>query len=251
MATRRRLALLVAAVAVYSLAAWAVAPGFYDGFGPASPYNWTCPPPQAGANQKPGSGSVVINVVNGVSDANSAFTGDGQVVIGFLPGAFDATGRTSITVNITPLSTCPRPAGIQFVTNVYQISATAPLVKQANLVLRYSNLMPAPTDVYQASDPNGTWHSIGAKQQAQPFTIDTSTQTFGYFAAGYAAATPKPGTPTVGGGNQTLPIIVAVLIVIVLLAGLPLAVLRRRRGRGGEEEEEEDDDGEDEPRRRR
>jgi hypothetical protein len=45
---------------------------------------------------------VVIKVINGVSDANSAFTDDGQVVIGFLPGAFDVTGKTSVTVDIKP-----------------------------------------------------------------------------------------------------------------------------------------------------
>jgi hypothetical protein len=41
----------------------------------------------------------------------------------------------------------------------------------------------------------------------------------------------------VGGGSQTLPIIVAVLIALVVLAGIPLAILRRRQSRGGVEEE--------------
>jgi hypothetical protein len=234
----RRAALLAAAATVYAVAAWLVAPGFYDGFGPPQPYDWTCPPPQAGANVKPSSGHLDIKVVGGVSDANSAFTQDGQVVIGFLPGAFDATGKTTISVDITPLSTCPQPPGIRFVTNVYQITASAPLVKSANLVLRFSNLLPAPTDVYFASDPAGPWKSIGAAQQAQPFTIDTSTRSFGYFAAGYPSASPPPGAVSVGGG-QVLPIVVAVLIVLVILAGVPLAVLRRRQSRGEVEKEDE------------
>ncbi len=234
----RRAALLAAAATFYAVAAWMVAPGFYDGFGPPQPYNWTCPPPQAGANVKPGSGHLDIKVVGSVSDANSAFTNDGQVVIGFLPGAFDATGKTTISVDITPLSTCPQPAGIRFVTNVYQITATAPLVKPANLVLRYSNLVPPPTDVYFASDPAAPWKSIGAAQQAQPFTIDTSTRSYGYFAAGYSSASPPPGAVSVGGG-QVLPIVVAVLIVLVILAGIPLAVLRRRQSRGEVEKEDE------------
>ena len=85
----KRLALLGIAVIGYLLAAWMVAPGFYDGFGPPQPYNWTCPPPQAGANSPPSSGHLVIKVINGKSDPNSAFTDDGQIVIGFLPGAFD------------------------------------------------------------------------------------------------------------------------------------------------------------------
>ena len=237
----RRLVLLVAAATAYLLAAWMVAPGFYDGFGPPQPYNWTCPPPQAGANIKPSAGHLVIKVINGKSDANAAFTDDGQVVIGFLPGAFDAAGKTSVTVDITPLPTCPQPAGLKLVTNVYQITSDTPLVDHlvvggqneppANLTMRYSNLEPDPDGIFEATDPNGTWRSIGRAAQAAPFTVDTHTNTLGYFAAGYTVSgTPPPGTVTVGGG-QTLPIIVAVLIVIVVLAGLPLAVARRR-GRG-------------------
>jgi hypothetical protein len=218
-----------------------VAPGFYDGFGPPQPYNWTCPPPQAGANTKPSSGHLDIKVLGGVSDADSAFTNDGQLVIGFLPGAFDATGKTTISVDITPLPTCPQPAGIRFATNVYQVNASAPLVKPANLVLRFSNLVAAPSDVFYATDPAGPWKSIGAAQQAQPFTIDTSTNAFGYFAAGYPSASPPPGSVTVGGG-QMVPIIVAVLIVVVVLAGLPLAILRRRGGGAADEEDDESDE---------
>ncbi|MHB8614382.1 MAG: hypothetical protein ACYDAL_18480 [Candidatus Dormibacteraceae bacterium] len=239
----RRAAILAAAAAAYAVAAWMVAPGFYDGFGPQQPYNWTCPPPQAGANMKPSAGHVDINVIGGVSDANSAFTNDGQLVIGFLPGAFAASGKTTISVDISPLPTCPQPPGIRFVTNVYEITASAPLADPSklvpNVVLRYSNLEPAPTDVYFASDPGGPWKTIPVAQQAQPFTIVTSAKSFsfGYFAAGYPSASPPPGAVSIGGGSQTLPIIVAVLIVLVVLAGAPLAILRRRQSRGEAEEE--------------
>jgi len=227
-------------VATYVVAAWMVAPGFYDGFGPPQPYNWTCPPPQAGSNLKPSSGHLDIKVIGGVSDANSVYPNkDGQIGILFLPGALDATGKTTISVDITPLPTCPQPPGIRFVTNVYRITASAPLVKPANLVLVYTNLEPAPTDVYFATDPAGPWKSIGAAQQAAPFTIDSSTRSFGYFAAGYPSASPPPGAVSVGGG-QVLPIVVAVLIVLVVLAGVPLAILRRRQPRGGVEEEEDE-----------
>jgi hypothetical protein len=236
----RRAALLATAAATYAVAAWMVAPGFYDGFGPPQPYNWTCPPPQAGANSKPSSGHQDIKVLGGVSDANSAFTDDGQVVIGFLPGAVDATGKTVISVDITPLPTCPQPPGIRFVTNVYHITADAPLVKPANLVLRYSNLEPDPTDVYFASDPAGSWKSIGRAQTAQPFTIDTTTREFGYFAAGYPSSSPPPGAVQIGGG-QTLPIVVAVLIALVVVAGVPLA-LRRRRGVSTEDKDGPEDE---------
>jgi len=53
-----------------------------------------------------------------------------------------------ISVDIAPLPTCPTPAGIRFVTNVYHITATAPLGEAANLVIRYSNLLADPSDVY-------------------------------------------------------------------------------------------------------
>jgi hypothetical protein len=228
----RRIGLIAAAVIAYVLAAWSVAPGFYDGFGPPQPYNFTCPPPQAGANTKPTSGHLEIKVINGVSDANAAFTDDGQVVIGFLPGAFDVTGKTSVTVDITPLDTCPRPTGYEFVTNVYQITADAPLIKSSNVKLVYSNLEPDPSDVYLATDPGGPWKSIGRSAQAAPFTVESQTTSLGYFVAGYPSVSPPPSAITVGGG-QTLPIIVAVLIVVVVLAGLPLAIVRRRQSSGG------------------
>jgi len=235
---RRRAAVLALAAAAYVVAAWMVAPGFYDGFGPPQQYNWTCPPPQAGANNKPSSGHLVIKVVQGESDANSAFTDDGQIVIGFLPGAFVLDGKTSITIDVKPLDTCPQPSGIVFVTNVYDVTADATLdsdpSKSANLVLRYSNLKPDPTTIYAASDPNGPWTALPRSQPGQPFTIQTRTTTLGYFAAGYSASNPPANAVTIGGG-QMLPIIVAVLIVVVVLAGLPLAVGQRRanQGKGG------------------
>ena len=223
--------MLSAAGAIYVLAAWMVAPGFYDGFGPPQPYRFTCPPPQAGANDKPQSGHLDIPVTNGVSEPSSAFTDDGQVVISFLPGIFDATGKTKVAVDIKPLDSCPQPEGLKFVTNVYQITADTPLKrgKTAGLVLRYSNLQPDPSDVYMASDAAGPWSGLGHTAQAQPFTIDTSTPSFGYFAAGYPAASPPSASITLGGG-QIVPIIVAGLIIVVVLAGLPLAIVRRRQG---------------------
>jgi hypothetical protein len=232
----KRVLLLAAAAAAYLLAAWAVAPGFYDGFTPPQPYNWVSPPPQITGNQPPRPGHADIKVINGVTDANSAFTKDGQIVIGFLPGSFSVTGNTSVSVDITPEATFPTPTGLHFATNVYLITASAPLAMAATLDLRYSDLVPAPSDVYFAPAGGGAWKSIGSSQQAQTFTINTSTRQLGYFAAGYPAnATRAPGS-----SNQLLPIAVAILIVGVLIAGIPLAVLRRRRA-GGSEEEAEDE----------
>jgi hypothetical protein len=233
----RRLAVLATAAAVYVIAAWMVAPGFYDGLGPPQPYNWVCPPAQAGTTPKPASGHADIKVTGGVSDAGSAYTGDGQAVIGFLPGAFDAAGNTVISVDIAPLPTCPHPPGIQFVTNVYNITANAKLVKPSSLVLRYSNLIPEPTDVYSASSPEGPWTGRPRSLQAAMWTAEIRTTTLGYFATGYkSGASPAPGTVRVGGG-QVLPIVVAALIVLVVLAGVPLAVRRRRQKSGDTEDE--------------
>jgi hypothetical protein len=233
----KRLGLLAGGALVYVLAAWSVAPGFYDGFGPPQPYHWTCPPPQAGANTKPSAGHGEVKVTKGQNEASSVFSDDAQIVIGFLPGAFDATGKTSVSVDITPLDTCPQPVGIKFVTNVYKITANAPLVMESNVTMLYSNLEPDPSNMYMASDPAGPWTSIPTAQTAQTFTITGHTTQLGYFAAGYPATTKPSNSITVGGG-QLLPIIVAVLIVVVVLAGLPMAVLRRRSAGAASEEED-------------
>jgi hypothetical protein len=238
----KRTRLLVLAAIAYIVAAWSVAPGFYDGFTPPQPYNFVCPPPQAGANSQPSSGDLNIKVINGSSDPNSAFTNDGQLVIGFLPGAFDITGKTSVNVTITPVTPCPKPAGLRFVTNTYLISADAPLVKSSNLVFRYSNVEPDPSYIYRAKSLDGPWTRLPVQQQGQLYTISTETDQLGYFGAGFPSNALSPG----GSSNQQiLPIIVAVLIAAVLLAGIPLTVVRRRQaragGRGRRDEEDEDE----------
>ena len=230
---------MLAAIA-YIVAAWSVAPGFYDGFSPPQPYNFVCPPPQAGANSQPSSGHLNIKIINGSSDPNSGFTDDGQLVIGFLPGAFDVTGKSSVNVTITPVTPCPNPNGLRFVTNTYLITADAPLVKSSNLVMRYSNVSQDPSYIYQAKSLDGPWTRLDVQQQAQLWTTSTQTDQLGYFAAGF----PSSAISTASSSNQEiLPIIIAVLIVAVLLAGIPLAVLRRRPARaGGRRDEEEDED---------
>jgi hypothetical protein len=239
----RRLYALALAALVYLVAAWSVAPGFYDGFAPQQPYNFVCPPPIAGANQAPTSGHLVIKVIGGVSDANSAFTDDGQVVIGFLPGVFDVSGKSQITVDIKPVSPCPNVSGLHFVTNTYQITADAPLAgtsdksKWPTLVLRFSNLVPGPSVVYRAQSLAGPWTSLGANSQAQAYTINTKTNQLGYFAAGYPAA--AVSNTNGGSSAQLLPVIIAILIIVVLAGGIPLAIIRRRRAGGDIDDDDE------------
>jgi hypothetical protein len=215
--------------ALYMAGAWMVAPGFYDGIEPIQPYNFVCPPPAAGAGSgiQPSSAHLDIKVINGASDANSAFTDDGQVVVGFLPGAFDVTGKSTVSIDITPVRPCPKPAGLHFATNTYLISADATLVKGANLVMSYSGVEPDPSFVYYADSADGPWKNIGSAQQAQFWTIRPSSPLtrLGYFAAGY----PSDAVAKNSLGNQLLPAVIALLIVGVLVAGIPLAVIRRRR----------------------
>jgi hypothetical protein len=237
---------------VYLIAAWMVAPGFYDGLTPPQPYNWVCPPPIAGANSGVAAtpGHLVVKVIDGISDTNSVFTDDGQVIVSFLPGAFQAAGKTQVIVDIKPVSPCPNPPDLHFSTNVYLVTADTPLnqttsaavpCQAACIGMRYSNLIPAPSFVYRASDANGPWKSIGGTE-GQPYVIRANTNLLGYFAAGYPA---NAASKSPSGTSQLLPIAVAVLIIGVLVAGIPLAMVRRRRA-AGEVDEEDESDGEDE-----
>lgn len=234
----RRAGLLGIAAFIYILAAWTVAPGFYDCCATAPTYNWVCPPPGlASGNVAPRSGHADIKVVNGVSDVTSVVTDDGQVAIGLLAGVFDASGKSTISVDIAPVSPCPQPTTLHFATNTYVITASAQLRQNANLVLEYSGNIPAPSDVYFGSTSDGPWTSIGAASTARPYTIDTTIRELGYFAAGYPANATRAGT-----ASQILPIGVAILILGVLIAGIPLALVRRRRAAGGMDESDESDD---------
>jgi hypothetical protein len=225
------------------VAAWTVAPGFYDGTGPAVQYNWVCPPPVAGANTgiAPVSAHADIKVTSGASEPASVYTFDGtssspstQIVIGFLPGAFAVSGASSVSVDIKPVRPCPSPPALRFATNAYLVTASAPLIKPANLVMEYTYLVPAPSFIYRADNVDGPWVSIGGNE-SQPLTIQATSSGLGYFAAGYPANAVSPG-----GASQILPIAVAVLIVGVMVAGVPLAIARRRRAEGGELDETDD-----------
>jgi hypothetical protein len=230
---RRGIVLAVAAL-FYVLAAWQAAPGFYDGFAPPQPYSWVSPPPGVQNPGPPQSGQQTVKVTRGEVDPGTAFTNDGQAMLSWVPGAFQApAGGGSVTVRITPVSDRAGPPGVKLTTNVYQITSTAALVKGAVVTLRYSDQLPAPTAVW-IQDQSGTWRSLGASPNAATFTIFANTQTLGYFAAGFAAnVTPPPNAAHVSGG-QLLPVFVAAAILLVILAGVPLAIMRRRPEAEGE-----------------
>src|SRR5438445_5313871 len=79
----RSLLLIALAAAAYCVAAWMVAPGFFDGLAPPGPYRWTSPPPQfQQANQPPLSARHVAPVgPDGRVEPALANTQDGQASI--------------------------------------------------------------------------------------------------------------------------------------------------------------------------
>lgn len=230
---RPRAGLLVAAVAGYTIAAWSAAPGFYDGFAPV-PYHWVNPPPQfAHGNTPPAPGRASIKLDrSGQTEPATVATSDDlqpQCLLSVVPGAFQAPpSGSAVQVDIKPVASFPAPPpGIRFLTNVYLVTASQPLVKDAYVTLTYSDGQAAPSRIYRADPSGGGWADIGSTGAAAPLSITARTRSLGYFAAGYDASRGAQG-PRLGGG-QVLPIVTALIIVIVVVAGLPLAMLRRRR----------------------
>jgi hypothetical protein len=233
-----RAAVLAIAAAAYGLAAWAVAPGFYDGIAPPAPYRWVSPPPQFRvSNQPPQPAHHAVRVTNGRVDPASVFTGDGQAAISFAAGAFTAPADGSpVTIDITPEAAFPDPGDTHLATNVYCATSSSPLApgKEVLVTLQYSDQLPAPADVY-GYQGGGPWRKIGNTGSAAPFYIAARSTSLGCFAGGY----PKNANQTAQGarlGGQTLPIVLALAILVVVLAGIPLAVLRRRGG--GDEDDD-------------
>ncbi len=231
--------LLAAAAAAYTAVAWSLKPGFYDGVAPPQPYRWVSPPPGIPNAGQPASGHCTVAVLNGVTEPGTCFTDDGQAILSYIPGSFQVTaGESSVTIEIKPTATYPPFTGFTGGTNVYLVTATAPLVKAAVITLRYTDLAPAPGYIYVAPSASGPWKNIGSSQTAAPYTIAQRTTDLGYFVAGTPSNKTGSGGATVSGG-QVLPIIVAVIIVLVILAGIPLALVRRRNALAEEEEEED------------
>ena len=230
----RPLVLLAGAATLYLVAAWSVAPGFYDGFGPQAPYRWVSPPPQfKDSNQPPQSGQGTARVAStGVVDPGTVFTQDGQASISFVPGAFvTPADRSPVSLTIRPVADFPDPGGVHLATNVYCISSTAPLApgKDVLVTLTFSDQLPAPSDIYEYQG-SGPWTKVGSTGAAAPFSISARATSIGCYAGGYPASAKKSAAGARVGGGQTLPVLVAVAILVVVLAGIPLAIVRRRGG---------------------
>ncbi len=231
-AVRQKAAILALAVVAYAVAAWTVAPGFYDGIAPPQPYRWVSPPPQfKGSNQQPLTGHGSVKVAgNGVVDPGSIFTQDGQAAVSFIPGAFVAPAdRSSVTIDIKPVAQFPDPDGTHLATNVYCVTGSSTLTsgKDVLVTLQYSDQLPAPSDIYEYQG-DGPWQKIGNTGAAAPFYIAVRATSLGCFAGGFPTNAGQTASGARVGGGQVLPIVVALAILVVLLAGVPLAVMRRR-----------------------
>ncbi|HEY4868356.1 MAG TPA: hypothetical protein VIK45_22920 [Candidatus Dormibacteraeota bacterium] len=232
----RALLLLAVAAGLYVAAAWSVAPGFYDGFGPQAPYRWVSPPPQfKNSNQppQPGHGTAAV-ASTGVVNPGSVFTQDGQASASWAPGAFQAPADHSpVVIDIKPVATYPDPDGVHLATNVYCFTSSSPIApgKDVLITLTFSDQLPAPSNVHEYQD-SGPWRNIGNTGAAAPFSISARATSLGCFAGGYPAAAKQSASGVRVGGGQTLPIVIAVAILVVVLAGIPLAILRRRSNDG-------------------
>jgi hypothetical protein len=227
--------LLALAAAAYTLAAWSVKPGFYDGIGGCSPvpYRWMSPPPPlAGGNLKPLSGHATARVIGGEVQGVFAFTDDNQVQLSVPAGGFNPpAGSTVVTISIDPVSTSPAVTDFSVSTNVYRITASAPLVKEAHVVMQYTDQLAAPSTIYMADEGGSTWRPLPPVDSGLPCQLSAKTTKLGLFVAGYPRAATRPSGFTIGGA--VLPIVAAAAVILVLLSAVPIAILRQRQSRPG------------------
>jgi hypothetical protein len=226
--TRWALLPLALAVVLYVLVAWSVAPGFYDGLAPNAPYNWLSPPPQETAgNKQPESGHQVITA----DRSGGVATNDGQAQLVLDSPAFTTTAQY-VNVDLKAVASFPAPQGFRPETNVYQITSSAPLAKQATVLLRFSAQVSPPNAIYFVPENGSSWTPLGATNTAQPFYIGAKTSQLGYFVAGLAgtSASQAPGLsgPGASGGPGIVAIVIGLAIGAVLLASLPLLLAKRR-----------------------
>jgi hypothetical protein len=231
--TRPALFLALAAV-VYSAAAWAVAPGFYDGFAPPATYNWVSPPPQfAQGNKAPPSRHADIPVLpNGKVSPEMLITPDSQVQISFTTGAFvTPPGARTVGIDIKPVSSFPDPGPIHLSTNVYCVTSTSQLAPGQTMLITlvFSSGIPTPGALYEYQNGTGPWTQLKNSNSAIPFTVSGVTSNLDCFAAGYT------GNPNTGPGITPTELLIGILVLVgvVVLAGIPLLLARGRESSSG------------------
>ena len=147
------------AAALYSLAAWAVRPGFYDG--PAAPfYAYVSPPPVlALLNVAPTKGSGVVGVGGGKVTTHDQPIAQAAITI----PQRALTGPTPI--EITPYAPPSGTGGVSLTGNVYCITAAADLGGRAGVTLLVPASQPFPSAMYYASDrAASTWAATAARR---------------------------------------------------------------------------------------
>ncbi len=232
--SRRALVLLVAATVAYLAVAVPVPPGFFDGLTPPGPYRWVSPPARfAAGNQPPLTGVGVVSVgPDGRVPPGSIITADTQAALSFGAGAFVPPRRGgTVRIAITPERRFPDPGPLSLVTNVYCFRASSPVAPghTVQVGLAYSAYALPPAAIY-GYGPDGHWRRFPVEGGSSPYTVTTSTDRLGCFAAGSPRAAADAATTS---GGLRLPMLVGLLIVLLLLAGAPLLLRRWARGSRG------------------
>jgi hypothetical protein len=221
---------LAVAAGVYVLAAWLVAPGFFDGFAPAAPYHWVSPPPDLkNSNQPPSGGKATIAVQNGAAEAGHLYTSDQQASVTYPSQSFAAPpAGTQLTLEIQPVATYPSLGGITPAGNVYQVTVSSRIISPVVITLRYGSQQSGPpSDVFAAETPTSSWRTLGSVNSSVPYTVSASTQTLGYFVVGFPATASTPAPASSGGGPPAVVLVAAAAVALVVLAGVPFLLARR------------------------
>jgi len=229
--SRRAVILLAAAATAYVIVAGLVPPGFFDGLTPPGPYRWVNPPARFTAgNQPPLSGFGTVTVgSDGRVPPGSVITADTQAALSFGTGAFVPPRRDrTVRIAITPERRFPDPGPLSLVTNVYCFRASSPIAPghTVQVGLTYSAYVLPPAAIYGYGS-DGRWRRFPAEGASSPYTITTSTDRLGCFAAGSPRTATDAATAPKG---LHLPVLVGLLVVLLLLAGMPPLLRHRNPG---------------------
>jgi hypothetical protein len=227
---RRPVALAVAAAA-YVLAAWLVAPGFFDGLAPAAPYHWVSPPPDLkNSNQAPSGGRAAIGVQNGAAQAGHLYTTDQQAAVTYPSQSFAAPpAGTSVTLEIQPVPSYPPLGGITPAGNVYLLTVSTRIISPVVITLRYgSQQVGPPSDIFAAETATSSWKTLSSVNSSVPYTVSASTQTVGYFVVGFPPSASTPAPASSGGGPPVVLLVAGAAAALVVLAGVPFLLARRQ-----------------------
>ncbi|HZA26415.1 MAG TPA: hypothetical protein VE915_02050 [Actinomycetota bacterium] len=204
----------------------------FDGLGPAQPYRWVSPPPEAAATNQPalpGAGEVALK---GNPQNFFVTTEDGQASLGGISDAFARQPRQNmVRVDIAPLdpqSLAPPPRGLIFDGNAYQFDAAyapsgdvAVIEGKVQVIFRY----PRRANVVLKSTDSG-WERLESFVVRPALQVYSEVDELGTFVA----AGPPPRVHR----RSILPWIASAGAgVAVIAAGVAFFLRRRSRARTG------------------